>query len=227
MSDNEKEEQDQDQEYESANESEGEAENSDKEEAIFKENDEEESKDYNSDVEESDDEEEKTKKKPVKAVKVKPSLEKLDEDDIDEAEDDDDGDELEINPFLIDEAKAITTKFSIVVDPRELEDHTRPNPKMKREIVVHPDKRKSSEYLTIYEFCELVGIRAQHISEGAYVYVEIESETCARDIAKKEMQLGCCPFSIKRYMTPMNYDPVYVESWSPNEMAIDHKFFDN
>jgi hypothetical protein len=28
-------------------------------------------------------------------------------------------------------------------------------------------------------------------------------------------------------MTPMNFDPVYVEIWNPNDMAINPKFFNN
>ena len=96
-----------------------------------------------------------------------------------------------------------------------------------REIIVYKNKDKSSEFLQLFEFCELIGVRAQHISDGADIYVDIEAETNARDIAKKELQLGMCPFLIKRYMTPMNYDPVYVELWNPNEMAINSKFYDN
>lgn len=217
MSDNEAEEQ----AYESANESEV----SLNEEDLIEDN-----KDYNSDVEDSDEDEEKSAKKKALGQKKQPKKSRDkddDEEDIDEAEDDDDTDEIEINFELMEESKSIQKKYSIIVDPRELEDHTKPNPRIKREIMVDRSKYKSSEYLTIYEFCELVGVRAQHVSDGAYVYVEIEAETSARAIAKKELQLGCCPFLIKRYMTPMNYDPVYVEIWNPNEMAIDPKFFDN
>ena len=194
----------------------------------------EENKDYNSEVEESENEEDSVKKKPKpKAAKVEKKSRALrvaddDEDDADEAEaeEDEEVDEIEVNPFLIEEAKSLTQRFSIVIDPRSLEEHIKPNPKIKREIIVNKDKYKSSEYLQLYEFCELIGVRAQHISDGADVYVEVEAETTARDIAKKELQLGKCPFLIKRYMTPMAYDPVYIEIWDPNDMAINPKFFD-
>jgi len=197
----------------------------------------EETKDYNSEVEESENEEESEKKtpKPVKVkVEKKPRVPKYsdhDHDDEDgdelEADEEEEIDDLEINPILIDEAKSLTQRFSIVIDPRSLEDHIKPNPKIKREIIVSRDKYKSSEYLQLYEYCELIGVRAQHIADGADVYVDIEAETTAREIAKKELQLGKCPFLIKRYMTPMAYDPVYIEVWDPNnDMAINPKFFD-
>lgn len=218
MSDNEAE----DEPYESENESEA----SLNEDDLLENN-----KDYNSDVEESDDE----GKEPSKPKKKQPKDEKSkkkhmegeeDDEDVEDIEDDDD-DDIELNPTLIEEAKTIDKRFGIVIDPRDLDECAKPNPKMNREIIVDRMKYKSSEYMSLYEFCELVGIRAQHISDGAYVYVEIESETTARDIAKKELQLGKSPFLIKRYMTPINYDPVYIEIWNPNEMAIDSKFFSN
>ena len=186
----------------------------------------EDTKDYTSEVESSDDEKEPKKVPPKKSKKSSNEEDEPDEDEVGELEEDD-IDDLELDSIKIEEAKKISQKFSIVIDPRSLEDHVKPNPKIRREIVISRDKYKSSEYLQIYEFCELVGVRAQHISDGADVYVEVEDETTARDIAKKELQLGKCPFLIKRYMTPMAYDPVYVEIWDPNDMAIDPKFFDS
>jgi hypothetical protein len=207
--------------FESENESENEA--SVNEDDLIEDN-----KDFNSDVSESDDETKTTPKKKAVVKKVKKHKDiDDDEEDVEEGEEDDDVDDIEINHELIEEADSLHKKFGIVVDARELDEFTKPNPKMRREIIVDKLKYKSSEYITIYEFCELISVRAQHISDGAYVYVDIEAETTARDIAKKELQLGRCPFLIKRYMTPMNYDPVYIEIWNPNDMAIDAKFFTN
>ena len=214
-----------DNEAEEVSESEAESEVSINEEDLLEDN-----KDYNSEVEDSDDDGEtkSAKKKPVVAkTKVKKNVDADidDEEDIEEVEDDEDIEELEIDQLLIEEAEDIHKKHGIIVDPRDLDDKVRPNPRMKCEIIVAEEDYISSEYLTLFEFCELVSIRAQHISEGAFVFVEIESETTASDIAKKELKRGKCPFLIKRYMTPMNSSVVYVEIWNPNRMAIDDKFF--
>lgn len=186
----------------------------------------EDNKDYNSESE-SDDDEKKIKKEvkppPIKQVKKNDD----DEEDEEDAEDDGEDDEYEIDQVVVQNALKITEKYGIVIDPRNLDYVSLPNPKIKKEIIVSPDNRKSSEYIQLYEYCEIIGIRAQHISEGATVYGTIEDETTARDLAKKELQMGLCPLLIKRYMTPMNYFPVSIEIWNPNEMTINPKFFEN
>jgi DNA-directed RNA polymerase subunit K/omega len=213
-----------DNEAEEVSESEAESEVSINEEDLLENN-----KDYNSEVEDSDDDGEtkSAKKKPIVAkIKAKKPVDvDDDDDDVEEVEDEDEIDELEIDQLLIEEAEDIRKKLGIIVDPRDLDDKVRPNPRMKCEIIVDEEDYISSEYLSLYEFCELVSIRAQHISDGAFVFVEIESETTASEIAKKELKRGKCPFLIKRYMTPMNSSVVYVEIWNPNLMAIDDKFF--
>jgi hypothetical protein len=214
-----------------ANEPVSEPEVSDAESEVLSVNEDDLIEENNSDAEETENDEESKKKpkpsKPKPEKKAKVFRDDDDDEDIDEMDDEDDNiDDLEIKPFLIEEAKSLTQRFSIVIDPRNLEDHVKPNPKIKREIIVNRKNYKSSEYLQLYEFCELIGIRSQHISDGADVYIDIEAETTAREIAKKELQFGKCPFLVKRYMTPMSYDPVYVEIWDPNDMAINSKFFD-
>lgn len=199
----------------SENESEPESEASINEEDLIEEN-----KDYNSGSDSDSDDEKKPKKKIEQ--KSKPKHDDVEED-VEEIDAEDEEDEFEIDSILIEKAENLTQKLGIVVDPRYLDNIAKPGPKIKREIVVPREKYKSSEYLTIYEFCELVSVRAEHVSKGADT--AILTETTARDIAKKELRLGLCPFLIKRYQTPMNFDPVYVEIWNPNEMAIDLKFF--
>jgi DNA-directed RNA polymerase subunit K/omega len=177
---------------------------------------------------ESEDEKSESKKPKKKETKPKPKpKDDVDEDDVDEIDAEDEEEEIEIDFQLIEKAQSISQKTGIIVDPRSLDLIAKPGHKIKREIIVSRDKYKSSEYLQLYEFCDLVGVRAEHISQGADVYIEIESETTAREIAKKELQMGRCPYLIKRYMTPMNFDPVYVEIWNPNDMAINPKFFNN
>jgi hypothetical protein len=174
----------------------------------------------------SDDEKkEKPKKEPVK--KEKPKKED-DEDELEEIEGEEEEDyEEEIDFGYLDRADSLSQKTGIIIDPRQLNPYAKSGHKIKREIIVSRDKYKSSEYLQLPEFCDLIGVRAEHISQGADIYVELEAETTAREIAKKELQRGKCPFLIKRYMTPMQFDPVYVEIWNPNDMAINPKFFNN
>lgn len=193
----------------------------------------EDNKDYNSGREsetDSDDEKKEIKKTKKKESTTKKRHEKgdneIDEDEEIDAEEDED-EEIELDIQLIEKANLISQKSGIIIDPRQLETYAKPGHKIKREIIISHEKYKSSEYLQLYEFCDLVGVRAEHISQGADIYVEVESETSAREIAKKELQRGKCPYLIKRYMTPMNFDPVYIEIWNPNDMAINPKFFDN
>jgi hypothetical protein len=174
---------------------------------------------------ESGDEKTKPKKKPELKPKVK--SEDDEDDDVEEINaEEEEEEEYELDPQLVEKASNISQKAGIIIDPRQLDSIAKPGSKIKREIIVSREKHKSNEYLQLFEFCELIGIRSEHLSQGADAYVEIESETTARDIAKKELQMGRCPFLIKRYMTPTNFDPTYVEIWNPNEMAIDSKFFD-
>jgi hypothetical protein len=185
---------------------------------------------YNSEID-SDDEKKIVKKETVKKNNKKKGKKNDDDDDEDYVADEynsaDEGDEpeIEIKTIQLDTAKKINSKFAIIVDPRDLDELRKPNPTMIKEILVDENKYKSSEYIQIYEFCEIISIRSQHISDGADIYVDLESETTAREIAKKELRLGCCPFMIKRYMTPINHDPVFVEVWNPNNMGINSKFF--
>ena len=215
----------------SDNEAEVEDEKSENEASINEDDLIEETKDYNSGSEnesetESSDEKSESKKPKKKPVLKPAAKDDLDEDDVEEIDaEDEEEEEIEIDLQLVEKSQVISQKFGIVVDPRQLNNIAKPGHKIKREIVVPKEKYKSSEYMTIYEFCDLLGVRAEHISQGADVYVEIESETTARDIAKKELQMGKCPYLIKRYMTPMNVDPVKIEIWNPNEMAINPKFF--
>lgn len=208
--------------------SENEASGSESEASIHEEDLIEDNKDYNS-VSESDSDDEKKPKKKVIEAKNKPKTkpkksDEHDEDDVEEIDaEDEEEEEFELDARLVEKAESLSQKFGIVVDPRHIDNIAKPGPKIKREIVVSYDKYKSSEYMTEFEFCDLVGVRAEHISKGADT--TILTETTAREIAKKELQMGLCPFLIKRYMTPMNFDPVYVEIWCPNEMAINAKFF--
>jgi DNA-directed RNA polymerase I, II, and III subunit RPABC2 len=80
--------------------------------------------------------------------------------------------------------------------------------------LVDPEKRITSEYMTIYEYSMVIGTRATHISEGAPIYIDISGITNARDIAIKEVDMKKCPLSISRKIHNRQ-----VEIWHVNEMT--------
>ncbi len=79
--------------------------------------------------------------------------------------------------------------------------------------IVHPSKRVTSEYLTLYELTMIIGTRATHISKGSVIFTETEGLTDPRDIARKEIYENKCPLSITRKTSATT-----MEVWSVNEM---------
>lgn len=79
--------------------------------------------------------------------------------------------------------------------------------------MVPPDRRITSEYMTIYEFAMVVGTRATHIASGSILYTDPQHLYDPRDIAKKEIAEGKCPLSITRKVSP-----TVMEVWEVNEM---------
>lgn len=79
--------------------------------------------------------------------------------------------------------------------------------------IVSPDRRTTSEYMTIYEYSMVVGTRATHISEGSILYTDPQGLFDPRDIAKKEINENKCPLSITRKVSP-----TMIEVWEVNEM---------
>lgn len=111
-------------------------------------------------------------------------------------------------------------------DDDEEDDGTRERPVPKRRMheyhqvpesteikIVAPDRRITSEYMTIYEYSMVVGTRATHISEGSVLYTDPQGLYDPRDIAKKEINENMCPLSITRKVSP-----TMVEVWEVNEM---------
>ncbi len=80
-------------------------------------------------------------------------------------------------------------------------------------IIVDPKNRITSEYMTLYEYSIIVGIRATHISNGSVLYTDPEGLFDPRDIAKKEISENKCPLSITRKISPKK-----IEVWEVNEM---------
>lgn len=79
--------------------------------------------------------------------------------------------------------------------------------------IVAPDRRITSEYMTIYEYSMVVGTRATHISEGSILYTDPQGLYDPRDIAKKEINENKCPLSLTRKVSPSQ-----IELWEVNEM---------
>lgn len=79
--------------------------------------------------------------------------------------------------------------------------------------IVVPEKRLTSEYMTIYEYSMIVGTRATHIASGSVIYTDPEGLSDPRDIAKKEINELKCPLSITRKISND-----LIEIWEVNEM---------
>ena len=120
---------------------------------------------------------------------------KDDEDDEDEEDPEDDGESSESVSI-----KKRTHVYHQIPDSTEIK-------------IVAPDRRITSEYMTIYEYAMVVGTRATHISEGSVLYTNPQGLSDARDIAKKEIDENKCPLNITRKVSP-----TMIEIWEVNEM---------
>lgn len=120
-------------------------------------------------------------------------------DDDDDGDDGDDGDDLDSPETVV--MKKRPHVYHPIHDSTEIK-------------IVAPDKRITSEYMTIYEYSMVVGTRATHISEGSVLYTDPQGMFDARDIAKKEIDENKCPLSITRKVSPS-----MIEIWEVNEMV--------
>jgi len=83
------------------------------------------------------------------------------------------------------------------------------------EIISHSDtynnliqkEKRSLPYLTKFERCRLIGIRAEQLTNpNVYPMVSIESTDTVIDIAEKELRERKIPFIIRRYFTNGEYE---------------------
>jgi len=91
------------------------------------------------------------------------------------------------------------------------------NNDMKYEIIVKSENRITSNILSIYEFIELISIRASQITNGSYVFTDINGISDPIEMAKKELLDNKCPLYVKRFIGLNKY-----ELWSPNVMSKPH-----
>jgi DNA-directed RNA polymerase subunit K/omega len=80
-------------------------------------------------------------------------------------------------------------------------------------IIVAPEQRVTSEFMTMYEYAMVIGTRATHISEGSPLYADSTGISDAREIAIKEIEMKRCPLSISRVVNGK------IEIWEVNEMT--------
>lgn len=127
----------------------------------------------------------------------------VDEDIVEDKNDDDDEDEHEDDDENDNNNRIMPKKKHQYHQMKESEDIH----------IVHPSRRVTSEYMTLYEYSMVVGIRATHISNGSVLYTEPDGLYDPRDIAKKEINENKCPLSITRKVSP-----TIIEVWEVNEM---------
>ncbi len=79
--------------------------------------------------------------------------------------------------------------------------------------IIPADKRVTSEYMTLSEYANVIGIRATHIAAGSVIYTDLQCLDNPRDIAMKEIEENKCPLCVTRKISPSE-----VEIWEVNEM---------
>lgn len=83
-------------------------------------------------------------------------------------------------------------------------------------LAVPAAERTTTAYMTKYERARILGTRAQQISLGAPVMVELGSESDALEIALKELKQRKIPIVIRRYLPDHSY-----EDWAIDELIIE------
>lgn len=84
----------------------------------------------------------------------------------------------------------------------------------KIQYIVKPEHRITSNILTIYEYTEIIGIRATQIAQGSPIFTNVNNITDPETMAKKELLDNRFPLCIQRYIGLDKY-----ELWDPNTMA--------
>jgi DNA-directed RNA polymerase subunit K/omega len=112
------------------------------------------------------------------------------------------------------------TEFSDPVYIEQIKARYEYKPKLVKEIVyIHPENRMTSERMTIFEYAEVISIRAKQIQHGAPCYTDVEKLTDPIRMAKKEIEDRRCPLDIVRMIT----DKI-AERWHVNEMIMPNDF---
>lgn len=89
------------------------------------------------------------------------------------------------------------------------------NPIHKKIKLLKKEDRLTSEYMTIFEYTEIVGHRAKHIENGGDIFTNSDDLFDPIEIAKREINERKCPLSIRRM-----HNNDLCEIWEVNEMII-------
>lgn len=139
-----------------------------------------------------------------------------DDNDNDYIDDDDDNDDetydIDDENINDDDNDNETYNHTYIEDNINLNENE--NNDMKYEIIVKSENRITSNILSIYEFIELISIRASQISNGSDVFTDINDISDPIEMAKKELIDNRCPLYVKRHIGLNKY-----ELWSPNVMC--------
>ena len=85
--------------------------------------------------------------------------------------------------------------------------------------IIPKEKRRTSNRISLFEFVNVIGTRAESIEKGDEIYTSIENKETSLEIAEAEIREGRCPFIIERVLYRTG-NTVYVEHWAVREMIL-------
>lgn len=97
---------------------------------------------------------------------------------------------------------------------------------VKRIVIIHPDKRMTSNILSAYETTELISLRATDISRHNNPMVDCKDLDDPIKMAERELLAKKCPLLLNRIVGEYREGKeviTYSEDWDPNEMMITMK----
>jgi hypothetical protein len=94
-------------------------------------------------------------------------------------------------------------------------------------IVVHPDKRITSQRLTKFEMTQLTNLRGDQIALDNICMVDVTGLKDSISMAKRELMMRKCPIVLRREVgyTPDGKNKL-VEDWDPNTMEFSDVYID-
>lgn len=91
-------------------------------------------------------------------------------------------------------------------------------------LFVPQEERRTKSIMTLYEFCSVLSIRAQQISNNSPIFVDIGNLTNVNEIAMKEIKEKKCPLCVQRVLKHYPNGNKLAEIWEVNEMAIPDEY---
>lgn len=167
--------------------------------------------DIESDIEDNDIEDNDNDELPVS----KKNITEVDNDDNENDYIDDENDDADDETYEPDDENDEDEDYNhnYIEDNINFNDNENEND-MKCEIIVKSENRITSNILSIYEYIELISIRASQITNGSFVFTDVIGLSDPLEMAKKEVIDNKCPLYVKRHIGLNRY-----ELWSPNVMS--------